>query len=133
MWEYNYKHTHQRQLVVIAQRLDCRAGCNHLRSAVDFTCSFKKLPVNLFKCQHNGRQFSLGSCLHAADDVDGLRPHAEARLLHVNDRHREVDVAAPLAKSRVTEHFQVWREEILQYKYTRVQDVIYLNTAMVHM
>lgn len=81
----------------------------------------------------NATRLSRGSCLHAADDVDGLRPQAVARLLQVNDGHRQVHVAAPLAKRRVTEHFQVWREEILRQKYTRAQYVIHLNTTMAHM
>lgn len=57
--------------------------------------------------------------LHAAEDVDGLRSQAEARLLHVDNGHRQVNVAAPLAKIQVPEHFQVRLEEILRHRYTR--------------
>lgn len=52
--------------------------------------------------------------LHAADDIDGLCLHAVARVIHVNNRHREVNVHPQLAEISVAEHFEVRRHEVLR-------------------
>lgn len=51
---------------------------------------------------------------HATDDMERLRLCAVTRFFHVCDRNRDVDVHA--AEISLPEHFEVWREEILQQK-----------------
>ena len=52
--------------------------------------------------------------LHATHDINRLRLHAVARVFHVNNRHREVNVESQLAEVSVAEHFEVRSQEVLQ-------------------